>query len=114
MSENEQIPDYNERELAEIDELNRLSDSKTQITQSKLWKRLTTFVAAIIVLSLLLPIVVLILAGNDGRNEGKDSTLTTIPVPDFELIDTDNNRVRLSTELGNNSIVILLFYRGFF
>ena len=107
-------PEYNERELAEIDELNRLDYNKVPITQTKLWKRLTTFVAAAIVISLLLPIAILILSGTNENNQAQISNEITIPTPDFQLIDSNNNRIQLSAELDNNAVVILLFYRGFF
>jgi len=116
MSLNESDPEYNERELAEIEELNRLSDYNPEITQSKLWRRLTIFVAVVIVCSLLLPIAALIFNSSNSTTSGRDEvrTSTNIPTPNFELIDTNGHSIKLSTELENNPVVILIFYRGFF
>lgn len=116
MSPNESDPEYNERELAEIEELNRLSSATVEVTQSKFWKRLTVFVAAIIVLSLLLPIVVLVFNGSTTKSNTQNEfvSLSKIPTPDFVLSDTEGNSVKLSTELQNYPVVILVFYRGFF
>ena len=116
LSLNERDPEYNERELAEIEELNRLSDHNPEITQSKLWRRLTIFVAIVIVCSLLLPIAALIFNSSNSTTSGRDEvrTSTNIPTPNFELIDTNGHSIKLSTELENNPVVILIFYRGFF
>ncbi len=116
MSLYESDPEYNERELAEIEELNRLSDHNPEITKSKLWRRLTIFVAVVIVCSLLLPIAALIFNSSNSTTSSRDEvrTLTNIPTPNFELIDTNGHSIKLSTELENNPVVILIFYRGFF
>lgn len=101
---------YSERELAEIDELNRLTHSPS-FFQSPWWRRGAIAASLLIVLSLLVP-VALQLRGPGGSEE--PSAATALPVPDFALEAARGGTVRLSDELSANSAVVIVFYRGYF
>ena len=103
---------YSERELAEIDELNRMTDDRASFFQSKWWKRGAIVFAFIIVLSLLLPILVLV-RGGSSRTPA-ETQAAALPVPDFELEAAQGGTVRLADEVAANSAVVLVFYRGYF
>ncbi len=103
---------YSERELAEIDELNRMTDDRASFFQSKWWKRGAIVFALIIVLSLLLPILVLVRGGSSRAPV--ETPTAALQVPDFELEAAQGGTVRLSDEVAANSAVVLVFYRGYF
>ncbi len=102
---------YTERELAEIDELNRMSDSQQSFLQSRWWKRLAIAFALVIALSLLLPILASLRGGGGDAPQPPPSGLA---VPDFELQNAHGGTVRLSEEHAANSAVVIVFYRGWF
>ncbi len=103
---------YSERELAEIDELNRMTDDRGSFFQSRWWKRGTIGFALIIVLSLLLPIAALVRGSSSPA--APETPPDALQVPDFELEAAQGGAVRLYDEVAANSAVVLVFYRGYF
>ncbi|MCY4582885.1 MAG: hypothetical protein OXE50_08855 [Chloroflexi bacterium] len=100
--------EYSERELAEIEELNSLTEEHRSFFQSPWWQRVAIGFSILIVLSLLLPLFV---SCNGGSEPAAGSTT---PKPDFELADAHGGLVSLSDTLDKNDAVVLVFYRGNF
>ena len=114
----QQPPDddlYDERELAEIDELNSMTGESRSLLDSPWWKRIAIIFAAFLLLALLLPTVVLpVLDGLRGGEAAPEPPANPLGVPDFELQAAQGGTVRLSDAAANNSAVVLVFYRGYF
>ncbi len=104
--------EYTERELAEIEELNSLTEDDRSLFQSPWWQRIAIGFAVVIVISLLLPVIAL------SCNSGPEATPTQpaggLPVPDFELAAAQGGLVSLSDTLAGNEAVVVVFYRGNF
>ena len=103
--------EYSDRELAEIEELNRLPEDHRSFFQSPWWQRVAIGFSALIVLSLLFPIVAL---SCNGDSEPTEQPAVNIPAPDFELAAAQGGLVSLSDTLDANEAVVLVFYRGHF
>lgn len=103
--------EYSEKELAEIEELNRLPTDHRSLFQNPWWQRIAIGFSALIVLSLLFPVVALSCNGNS--DPGPEPT-NGLPVPDFELAAAQGGLVSLSDTLDANEAVVLVFYRGNF
>lgn len=114
----QQPPDddlYDERELAEIDELNSMTGESRSMLDSPWWKRIAIAFAAVLLLALLLPTVVLpALDGLRGGGAAPQPPANPIAVPDFELQSAQGGTVRLSDAAAGNEAVVLVFYRGYF
>lgn len=104
--------DYSEKELAEIEELNRLPENHRSFFQSVWWQRVAIGFSALIVLSLLFPIVAL--SCNDESEPTPSQPVAGIPAPDFELAAAQGGLVSLSDTLEANEAVVIVFYRGHF
>ena len=104
--------EYSERELAEIDELNNLPEDHRSFFQNPWWQRVAIGFAAIIVISLLLPVVAL--SCNSGPEPMPAQSAGGLPVPDFELAAAQGGLVSLSDTLETNEAVVVVFYRGNF
>lgn len=100
---------YSDRELAEIEELNSLPESHRSFFQSAWWQRAAIGLSALIVLSLLFPVIALSCNGDPESAAG-----STTPKPDFELAAAQGGLVSLSDTLDANDAVVLVFYRGNF
>ncbi len=105
---------YTERELAEIDELNRATRSDGGFLQSRWWKRIGIAFAVVIVASFALPIVAGLGSGGGGGGSSDLAPAESLAVPDFALESAQGGVVRLSERAGANSAVVLVFYRGYF
>ena len=106
---------YDERELAEIDELNSMTGESRSLLDSPWWKRIAIGFAAVLLLALLLPTVVLpVLDGLRDRGAAPEPPPSTLAVPDFELQAAQGGTVRLSDAAAGNEAVVLVFYRGYF
>lgn len=103
--------EYTERELAEIEELNRLPEDHRSFFQNPWWQRIAIGFSALIVLSLLFPVVALSCNGNSDPGPELSAGL---PAPDFELAAAQGGLVSLSDTLDANEAVVLVFYRGNF
>ena len=103
--------EYSERELAEIDELNSLTEDHRSFFQSPWWQRLAIGFSALIVLSLLFPVIAL---SCNGNSEPSPDPAVGIPAPDFELAAAQGGLVSLSDTLAANEAVVVVFYRGNF
>ena len=100
--------EYSERELAEIEELNSLTEDHRSFFQNPWWQRIAIGFSILIVLALLLPLFAAC-NGDSGQPAG-----STTPKPDFELAAAQGGLVSLSDTLEANDAVILVFYRGNF
>lgn len=100
--------EYSERELAEIEELNSLTEDDRSFFQSPWWQRIAIGFSVLIVLSLLLPLFV------SCNSDPEPAAGSTTPKPDFELADAHGGLVSLSDTLEANDAVVLVFYRGNF
>lgn len=107
---------YSQRELAEIDELNRLAEPNRSFLQSQWWKRLAVGFSIVIALSLLLPIILQARtgSGNSGTVSSRPSSASALPLPDFELVSAQGAPVTLSGVFDSHSLAVLVFYRGYF
>lgn len=103
--------EFSERELAEIEELNSLTEDHRSFFQSPWWQRVAIGFSMLIVLSLLLPVFLLSCNGDSGSTPEPTGG---IPAPDFELAAAQGGLVRLSDTLAANDAVVLVFYRGNF
>ena len=104
--------DYSDRELAEIEELNRLPEDHRSLFQSVWWQRVAIGFSALIVISLLFPVIAL---SCNGESEPTPSQPAAgIPAPDFELAAAQGGLVSLSDRLEANDAVVVVFYRGHF
>ena len=99
---------YSERDLAEIEELNSMTEDHRSFFQNPWWQRIAIGFSILIVLSLLLPLFVSC-NGDSGQPAG-----STTPKPDFELAAAQGGLVSLSDTLEANDAVVLVFYRGNF
>ena len=104
--------EYSERELAEIEELNSLPEDHRSFFQSAWWQRVAIGFSALIVLSLLFPVIALSCNGESEPTPTQPAG--GIPVPDFELAAAQGGLVSLSDTLEKNEAVVLVFYRGNF
>ena len=104
--------EYSERELAEIEELNRLPADHRSFFQNPWWQRVAIGFSALIVLSLLFPVVALSCNGNSEPTPSQPAV--GIPAPDFELAAAQGGLVSLSDTLEANEAVVIVFYRGNF
>ena len=104
--------EYSDRELAEIEELNSLPEDHRSFFQSPWWQRVAIGFSALIVLSLLFPVVAL--SCNGDSEPAPPQPASGIPAPDFELADAHGGLVSLSDTLDENEAVVLIFYRGHF
>ena len=106
---------YDERELDEIDELNSMTGESRSMLDSPWWKRIAIAFAAVLLLALLLPTVVLpALDGLRGGGAAPQPPANPLAVPDFELQNAQGGTVRLSDAAAGNEAVVLVFYRGYF
>ena len=103
--------EYSERELAEIEELNSLTEDHRSFFQSPWWQRVAIGFSMLIVLSLLFPVIAL---SCNGESEPAPDPTSGIPVPDFELAAAQGGLVSLSDTLAANEAVVVVFYRGNF
>lgn len=111
---------YSERELAEIDELNRMTEEQPPFFERR-WARLGIIAASLLILIALLVPTAFLLQGGDppppppatptpqGQPPGD-----TFAVPNFELRSAQGPTVRLSDVVAENDSVVLVFYRGYF
>ena len=99
---------YTERELAEIEELNQLTDGHESFFQNRWWRRIAIGASVLIAASLILPFVL------QFRGEPAAKPEARMPVPDFELAAAAGGNVRLSDALKRHDSVVLVFYRGYF
>lgn len=106
---------FTERELAEIEELNRLSDDHVPFLQRPLWRRVFVAFSLLVVLAFLVPIFALS-CGGDGSEAPAPATdsASGLPVPDFQLAAAQGGLVSLSGALEENEVAVIVFYRGFF
>ena len=104
--------EYSERELAEIEELNRLPADHRSFLQSPWWQRVAIGFSVLIVLSLLFPVVALSCNGDSEPTAFQPAV--GIPAPDFELAAAQGGLVSLSDTLEENDAVVVVFYRGHF
>ena len=106
---------FTERELAEIEELNRLSDDHVPFLQRPLWRRVFVAFSLLVVLAFLVPIFALSCGGNGEQapSPAPDSA-SGLPAPEFQLAAAQGGLVSLSGSLAENKIVVIVFYRGFF
>ncbi len=111
---------YSERELAEIDELNRMTEEQPSFFQRR-WARFGIIAASLLILiALLVPTAFLLQGG--GPPPPPPATPTppgqprgdTFAVPNFELRSAQGSTVRLSDVVAENDSVVLVFYRGYF
>lgn len=102
---------YTGRELEEIEELNRLPEDHRSFFQNPWWQRIAIGFSALIVLSLLFPVVAL---SCNGNSEPGPEPTNGLPVPDFELAAAQGGLVSLSDTLAANEAVVVVFYRGNF
>ena len=106
---------FTERELAEIEELNRLPDDHVPLLQRPLWRRVFVAFSILIVLSFLVPVFALSCGGNGGDAPAPATdSASGLPIPDFQLAAAQGGLVSLSGALEENKIVVIVFYRGFF
>lgn len=103
--------EYSDRELAEIEELNNLSADHRSAFQSVWWQRVAIGFSALIVISLLFPVIAL---SCNGESDPTLEPTAGIPAPDFELAAAQGGLVSLSDSLEANEAVVLVFYRGNF
>lgn len=105
---------FTERELAEIEELNRLTDDHVPFLQRPLWRRVFVAFSLLIVLAFLVP--TFLLSCGDGGDPAPPATdaASGLPFPDFELAAAQGGLVSLSDTLVENDLAVIVFYRGFF
>ena len=101
---------YTDQELGDIEELNSLPEDHRSFFQNPWWQRLAIGFSALIVLSLLFPVVALSCNGDPEPTQPAGN----IPVPDFELAAAQGGLVSLSDTLEANEAVVVVFYRGNF
>ena len=107
---------FTERELAEIEELNRLSDDHVPFLQRPLWRRVFVAFSLLIVLAFLVPTFLLSCGGGNGGEPAPPATdsASGLPTPDFQLAAAQGGLVSLSETLAENDLAVIVFYRGFF
>jgi len=103
--------EYTDRELAEIEELNSLPEDHRSLFQNPWWQRVAIGFSALIVISLLFPVIAL---SCNGKSEPAPEPTAGIPAPDFELAAAQGGLVSLSDTLEANDAVVVVFYRGHF
>ena len=104
----------------DLDELAKFNSSGASSTflERRWFRWLAIAAAALIVISLTLPVLIPILSagGDDSASSGApDSGAPGAPIaPDFVLPAADGSTVRLHEVAAENEAVVLVFYRGFF
>ncbi len=104
----------------DLEEFGKVNSSGTSSTflERRWFRWLAIAAAALIVISLTLPVLIpLLSAGGDDNTSsgGPDNGAPGAPIaPDFVLPAADGSTVRLHEVAAENEAVVLVFYRGFF